>query len=623
MTLSNGHQKNISGLSSDIAQKSAKAPERKKPMISSEYKRLLMPDYQYVLDIKKELDVVLFCGLGGADIGIEKATGDPVDIAINHDPEAIGIHKANHPQSTHFIEDVFSVHPLVATRGRPVRLLWASPDCTHFSIAKGGTPCSKKIRSLAWVVVKWAKTVRPRMIFVENVKEFQTWGPLGKDNRPDKARLGETFKKWVEELKSLGYDVEWKLLRACDYGAPTSRKRLFLIARCDGQPIVWPKPTHGDPKDPETKKNKLKPWRTAAEIIDWSIPCPSIFERKRPLSENTLRRIAKGIMKFVINNPKPFIVSIANYSSDSINPVDKPLTTITANPKGGHHALVTPTLIQVNHTGEQLRGQSLEAPLPTLTLKNGHALISPTLINIGYGDKEGKRTPGLDVPLGTIVSGGKKHALVSAFLARQYGQSIGTAADAPLGTITRIDHSQLVTAFLAKHYTGATGSDMNKPIDTITAVDHNSLVTSHIVKMRGTNIGQSLDEPLQTITAGGNHFAQVLALLVKYYGNEKGGISIDEPLDTITTKDRLALITVYIKGEPYIIVDIGLRMLQPCELFPGNGFPADIIYDRQVDGTPVTKTAQVQKCGNAVPPQFAEAIVGANLTEPSRQETAA
>lgn len=361
------------------------------------------------------------------------------------------------------------------------------------------------------------------MIFLENVKEFQTWGPLGPDNRPDKSRAGETFNRWIAELRGLGYQVEWRILAACDFGAPTSRKRLFLIARCDGQPIVWPDPTHGDPKSPETKKKKLKPWHTAAEIIDWTIPCPSIFERKKPLSENTLRRIAKGIQKFVLNNPKPFIVSIANWSNDSINPADKPLTTVTANPKGGHHALVVPTLVQVNHTGNDHRTQTPDNPLPTLTAKNGYAVAAATLINIGYGEKPGQkaRVPGLDVPLGTVVSGGKKHALVSAFLARQYGQSVGTDADAPLGTITRIDHSQVVTAFLAKHYTGATGSEMNKPVDTITAIDHNSLVTSHLVKMRGTNIGQSVEEPLQTISAQGKHFAEVRALLVKYYGNEK------------------------------------------------------------------------------------------------------
>lgn len=537
-----------------------------------------MLNNQYeMLETKKELDIVLFCGGGGADTGIEQATGYPVDIAIDHDPEAIGMHAANHPQTVHFKEDVFAVHPLIATHGRPVRILWASPDCTHFSIAKGGTPCNKKIRSLAWVVIKWAKAVKPRMFFLENVKEFQTWGPLGADNRPDKAHSGETFKKWVEQLRNIGYEVEWKVLSACDFGAPTSRKRLFLIARCDGQPIVWPKPTHGDPKNPETKKNKLKPWRTAAEIIDWSISCPSIFERKKPLSDNTLRRIAKGIQKFVINNPKPFIV-------------------------------------QVNHTGDNYRGQNIDEPLTTLTGKNGYAIVSPTLINIGYGDAQGNRIPGLDVPLGTVVSGGKKHALVTAFLARQYGQSIGTAADAPLGTITRIDHSQVVTAFLAKHYTGATGSDMNSPVDTITAVDHNSLVTSHLAKVE--------DWKIQDIKVGKANFNEVLALLVKYYGNEQGGISLDEPLDTIPTKDRFALITVYIKGEAYIIIDIGLRMLQPHELFAAQGFPADYKFTHQADGTPITKTAQVQKCGNAVCPPVAKAIVAANLTEPNFMEKA-
>lgn len=538
----------------------------------------MLNDQYILMDTKPEIDGVLFCGGGGADTGIEQATGTPVDFAINHDSEAIGMHAVNHPQTVHFKEDVFAVHPLVATRGRPVRILWASPDCTHFSIAKGGKPVEKKIRSLAWVVVKYAKTVRPRIIYVENVKEFQTWCPLGSDNRPDKSRSGETFNKWVNELKKLGYQVEWRVLSACDFGAPTSRKRLFLIARCDGQPIVWPEPTHGDPKNPETKKNKLKPWRTAAEIIDWTIPCPSIFERKKPLSENTLRRIAKGIQKFVINNPKPFIV-------------------------------------QVNHTGDNCRGQSVDDPITTVTGKNGYAVVSPTLINVGYGDKDGKRVPGLDVPLGTITAGGKKHALVSAFLARQYGQSVGTAADTPLGTITRIDHSQIVTAFLAKHYTGATGSEMDKPVDTITAIDHNSLVTSHLVKMRGSNVGQSVEEPLQTISAQGTHFAEVRALLVKYYGNEKDGQPLNEPLDTIPTKDRFALITVYIAGEPYVIVDIGLRMLQPHELFAAQGFPANYIYNRQADGTPITKTAQVAKCGNAVCPPVAKAIVDANINK--------
>ena len=607
-----------------------------------------MLNKQYILmDTKPEIDVVLFCGGGGADTGIEQATGTPVDIAINHDPEAIGMHAANHPQTIHFKEDVFAVHPLVATRGRQVRILWASPDCTHFSIAKGGTPCNKKIRSLAWVVIKWAKTVRPRMIFLENVKEFQTWGPLGSDNRPDKSRSGETFNRWIAELRGLGYKVEWRVLSACDFGAPTSRKRLFLIARCDGQSIVWPDPTHGDPKSSETKKKKLKPWHTAAEIIDWSIPCPSIFERKKPLSENTLRRIAKGIQKFVLNNPKPFIVT--NNTGHPGAAVNEPLRTVTT---GNHHylctpilvgaggqtyagepqtadkpintltttnskALVVPTLIQVNHTGNDHRGQTPDNPLPTLTAKNGHAIAAATLINIGYGEKPGQnpRVPGLDVPLGTVVAGGKKHALVSAFLARQYGQSVGTAADAPLGTITRIDHSQVVTAFLAKHYTGATGSEIDKPVDTITAIDHNSLVTSHLVKMKGTNIGQSLEAPIQTITAGGLHFGEVRALLVKYYGNEKDGQPVNEPLDTIPTKDRFALITVYIGGEPYVIVDIGLRMLQPHELYAAQGFPADYIFDRQADGTPITKTAQVQKCGNAVCPPVARAIVAANLTK--------
>lgn len=537
-----------------------------------------MLNNQFVLDYQDEIDVDLFAGGGGASTGIERATGKPVDVAINHAPDALNLHAANHPQTQHFCADIYEVDPLIATRGRPVRLLWASPDCKHFSKAKGGKPVEKKIRSLAWVVVKWAKLVHPRIIMLENVEEFKTWGPL-KNNLPDPEHKGETFAQWVNSLKKLGYQVEYKELRACDYGAPTSRKRLFVIARCDGIPIVWPEPTHGDPKAKDFHKKKLKPWKTAGDIIDWSIPCPSIFERKKSLSDNTMRRIAKGIMKFVINNPKPFIVSIANWSGDSINPADKPLTTVTANPKGGHHALVT-----------------------------------PTLINIGYGEKQGQpaRVPGLGKPLGTVTAGGRKHALVAAYLKRDYGQSIGTAADEPLATITQIDHSGLVTAFMMKYYGGVVGSDTDAPLSTVTSIDHNALVSSHIIKLRGDNLGHKIDEPLQTISAQGRHFGEIQALLVKYYGNEQGGVAADEPLDTIPTKDRFALITVYIKGEPYIIVDIGLRMLQPRELYNAQGFYADYIIDKGLDGKKMSKTAQVRMCGNAVCPSVAEALVKVN-----------
>ena len=485
----------------------------------------------------KELAIDLFAGGGGASTGIELAIGKYVDDAINHDPEALGMHEVNHPQTRHHCTDIFEIDPLSVTDGNPVGLLWASPDCKHFSKAKGGKPVSKRIRSLAWVVVKWAKSVRPRTIFVENVEEFKTWGPL-KNNYPDPERKGETFNKWVNALKGLGYKIEWRELRACDYGAPTIRKRLFIIARRDNLPIVWPKPTHGDPKKAETKKKGLLPWRTAAECIDWSLPCPSIFERSKPLADNTLRRIAHGIMKYVINNPEPFIV-------------------------------------QVNHTeSDGFRGQ-----------KTKQARTS----------KE---------PLSTV--------LVTAFLEKQFGKSIGQNLKKPLGSVTSIDKHHLMTAHVAKHFTGAIGSDLKKPVGTVTSIDHNSLVTSHITKLRGTNIGHGADEPLHTVSAQGTHMGEVRALLIKYHGNEKDGLSLFEPMSTITTKDRLGLVTVMIKGEPYVITDIGMRMLQPHELYAAQGFPEGYIFDMTSDGKEIKKTGQVRMCGNSVCPDVAEAVVKAN-----------
>ncbi|MCL6443420.1 MAG: DNA cytosine methyltransferase [Alicyclobacillus sp.] len=465
--------------------------------------------------VNREIIVDNFAGGGGASTGIEYAIGRSVDVAINHDPAAIAMHAANHPHTKHYCESVWDVNPREATGGRPVALCWLSPDCKHFSKAKGGKPVEKSIRGLAWVAVRWAATVRPRVIILENVEEFKTWGPLLKDGKPDPKQKGRTFNAFVNALKRQGYQVDWRELRACDYGAPTIRKRLFLIARCDGRPIVWPKPTHGDPKSPEVKSGKLKPWRTAAEIIDWSLPCPSIFERDKPLAENTMRRIARGIVKFVIEDPQPFI-------------------------------------IKVNHHG---------------------GIVSPTLIQTGYGERDGQlpRVPGLDKPLGTVVAGGQKHALVAAFLAKHYGGN----------------------------YTGP-GTSMDEPVATITTTDHNALVTSHLVKMYGTN------------TAGGNHFGEVRAFLLKYYGADIGQ-TCREPLHTVTTKDRFGLVTI--RGQDYAIVDIGMRMLEPHELFAAQGFPPTYIIDRDANGKRYPKAAQVARCGNSVPPPFAEHLVRANLPE--------
>ncbi|WP_084213663.1 DNA cytosine methyltransferase [Thermicanus aegyptius] len=493
----------------------------------------------------QEVIVDNFAGGGGASTGIEMAIGRPVDIAINHDPAAIAMHKTNHPETEHYCESVWDVDPRKVTNGHPVALCWLSPDCTHFSKAKGGKPRSKKIRGLAWVAVRWATTVRPRVIILENVEEFQDWGPLTPDGFPNQKQKGRTFRSFVNALRRHGYAVEWRELRACDYGAPTIRKRLFLIARCDGRPIVWPKPTHGDPNSPEVRSGKLKPWKTAAEIIDWSLPCPSIFERKKPLAENTLRRIARGIFKFVINNPRPFIIKV-NHSADG-----------------------------------NFRGQRIDEPMQTITAKNGWGLVAP-------------------------------------IIARQFGQSIDRGVDDPLGTITAggMGKSQSVATFLAKYHTETThdarGQTLDQPLLTQDTSNRFALVTSHLIKMKGTNIGQPVTEPLQTITAGGNHFGEVRVFLMKYYGTGEGQ-DLREPLHTIPTKDRFGLVTVH--GVDYQIIDIGMRMLEPHELFAAQGFPKSYIINRDASGRKYPKSEQVARCGNSVPPPFAKALVRANLPE--------
>jgi DNA (cytosine-5)-methyltransferase 1 len=428
------------------------------------------------INLMDELIIDNFAGGGGASTGIELALGRPVDVAINHDPDAILMHKTNHPYTHHYCEDIWSVDPREVTKGRPVALCWLSPDCKHFSKAKGGKPVDKNIRGLAWVAVRWAATVRPRVIILENVEEFKTWGPV-KDGQPDINQKGRTFNSFVNALKRQGYEVDWRELRACDYGAPTIRKRFFLVARCDGKPITWPEPTHGE---------GLIPYRTAAEIIDWSYPMQSIFGRQRPLSESTMNRIAKGLKKFVIDNPNPYIV-------DS----DKAAYLIQ------YHS---------ETTRNEARGQNLTEPIMTVDSSN-------------------------------------RYGLVAAFISRQFGTSTGHEMTHPLGTVTAVDKSRLVAAYLTTYYG-------NKD-----------------------DIGQPLDEPLRTITS----------------------------------KDRFGLVTV--KGINYQITDIAMRMLQPRELYNAQGFPADYIIDHDYTGKTYPKSKQVARCGNAVPPPFAEALVRANLPE--------
>lgn len=508
-----------------------------------------------------EIIVDNFAGGGGASSGIELAIGRPVDIAINHDPAAIAMHEVNHPSTVHYCESVWDVDPRTATKGRSVALCWFSPDCKHFSKAKGGKPVEKNIRGLAWIVLKWAGLVRPRVIILENVEEFQTWGPLRK-GKPIKNKKGETFAKWKSQLISLGYEVDHQELRASDYGAPTIRKRFFLIARCDGKPIVWPKPTHAHPNSPEVKSGKLKPWRTAAEIIDWSLPCPSIFDTSeqikalygikaiRPLADNTLRRIAKGTEKFVINNYTPFITRV-NYS------------------KSKHHYC-----------------NSIEEPLATITAKNGWGIITPFLSQ--YHSFNG------DGPRGQIV-------------------------DRPLLTVDTNPRYALTAAFISKYYGTGEGSNLKDPLHTATTKDRNALVISHLVKLKGTNIGQSTTEPLQTVTAGGLHFGETRTVLTKVTDNQDLGrwSEVRELFNKYCgyniSDDEILLLKI--NGNLYFISDIGLRMLEPYELFAAQGFPADFIIDKDINGKRYSKKEQVARCGNAVPPPFAQHLVQANLPE--------
>lgn len=586
-----------------------------------------------------ELFVDNFAGGGGASTGIEMAIGRSVDIAINHDRDAIAMHKANHPNTKHFCEDVWAVDPKSACEGKSVALAWFSPDCTHFSRAKGGKPVDKNIRGLAWVTIRWAHGVRPRVIMLENVPEIQTWGPLGEDNKPIKERAGETFEGFVLALtkgipkqhpafsemcsaleisedskmadnlsKGLGYDLEYRILRSCDYGAPTTRTRIYIIARSDGKKIIWPEATHA-PKDTlEVAVGDKKPYRTAAECIDWSIPAQSIFEREKPLAENTLKRIARGIKKFVIDNPKPFII---NYKFD--NPpqdIDEPLSTVTSV---NNHYVIAPTIMS-NCTGNI--GAGANEPLPTVTTGNKNYLSAPILTKFNQHSKGQE----INRPIDTVMAGATRFGLVAPTLIQYHseqneGEVRGQELSEPLMTVDTAPRYALSVAHIMKNYGGnyeGAGSKADAPLDTVTAKDHNSLVTAHILTLRNNMDGQTVDEPLTTVSCSGAHHAEVQSFLVKYFSNGAAK-SIDDPLDTITTKDRFALVKIC--GEDYIITDIKMRMLQPRELFNAQGFPEDYIIDFEMGGKAYPKTQQVAKCGNAVTPPVATALVRANLPE--------
>lgn len=689
-----------------------------------------------------EIVVDFFCGGGGAGTGLEIGLGRAVNVAKNHSPQAISMHAVNHPGAQHFTTDVFEGDPDTECGGKAVGWFHMSPDCTHHSQAAGGQPRKREIRNLSWIGLKWAGMKRPRVISLENVKQILQWGrliakrdkatgrvvklggdvaapdevvPVGQQFLiPDPKQRGRTWRRFVALLEGMGYVVEWKVIRACDFGAPTSRERLFMIARCDGQPIVWPEPNHA--KNPAKGQQK---WKTAADCIDFTDLGKSIFGRKKDLAPATLRRVAKGMKKFVIDSAAPFIVPIANWSGETVQSSNEPLRTVTSYPKGGAFSVVSPIIAPATHQGSDRINDPLE-PLPTVTCANRGelTLISPTLIQSGYGERPGQepRVPGLDQPLGTVVAGGVKHALTSSILVGAGGpvyagnpvtadQPIGTlmtrshraVASAcivqaghgegsgankrrshgvndicgPVGTVTASGGGQSVSAavmiqanggFNTTHAKGMhepmttvtnTGSqqqlavanlvhlrgncdarDLNDPLHTISAGgQHHGLASAFMERAFGGSVGQGLDDPAPTITAGGGgksslvsltlspeHEAgalRVAAFLISYYGTENIS-ACDSPAPTITTKDRLAMVTVMVKGTPYVIVDICLRMLKPTELYKAQGFPADYIISHGADGKPFTKTQQVHMCGNSVSPPPMAALARAN--DPWRTE---
>jgi len=530
-----------------------------------------------------ELIVDLFAGGGGASLGIERATGISPHIAVNHDSAAISVHQVNHLDTIHYQEDVWQVDPIEATQGKSVGDLWMSPDCKYFSRSRGAAPVSPRIRSLPWAGVKWGGMVKPKRIYAENVPEIVDWGPViakrdpktgrvikldgtvaSKGERvpvqdqqlvPDKKRAGQTYKRFIKRLEQLGYTVETKILVAADYGAPTTRKRWFMIARCDGQPIVWPEATHAK-KDSEAVINgEKKPWVPVSECIDWEEPAYSIFLTKeqvkqhklpcrRPLADGTMNRIAKGLDRYVINNADPFVVHVQNSSSTGLNDINEPIRTITANPKGGGYSVAIP------------------------------------------------------------------------FMVKNYSGVIGHDIDRPIGAITTVDHHSIAMAHVYRDFGQSIGSGPDQPVGTITAAGNGKagVVLSYFSKFRGTNIGGELVEPLDTITAGGNHFAEIRAFLVRYHGSEKGGHGIEGPLGAITSKDEYGLVLVVVDGETYVLIDVLLRMLTPRELFRAQGFPDSYIVEYGYNGERLSKVDQVRLVGNSVPPQLAEAIVKANYS---------
>lgn len=628
-----------------------------------------------------------FAGGGGASTGIEMALGRSPDIAINHNAAALALHEANHPQTLHLSENVYKIDPLDYLRRSHVGLAWFSPDCKHFSKAKGGKPVERNIRDLAWIVPGWIERIQRSggkvdVVILENVEEFQDYGPLIETPRglmPDPERKGEHFRKWCRKIRALGGRIQWRELRGCDFGAPTIRKRFFAIIRFDDLPIVWPKPTHGSPEDQDVIAGRKLPWRTAFEIIDWSLPCPSIFDSSnviwekhglravRPLAHNTMARVARGLKRYVLDAERPFLVNLTH--GGRIESVDEPFKTITGAHRG-EKAVIAPHVMTMRNAGKPFNGinepthtitaggaglsvvapvltaaqhggsvRSMEDPTHTITAsrKDQNSVIAPTLVQIGYGERDGQAPRALDIgkPLGTAVAGGIKHAVASAFIARQFGTSTGHGIDQPAHTVMAdgAGKSQLVTAFIAQH-----NNDSRRE--------------------GGVNPGRSADEPLSTVTQSGSQQSVVAPFLQAYYGTGDGGAE-DEPVRTVTTKDRHGhveaaldippftpeqadrarevaallrsfgfwddreFVTLTIGPVTYVIVDVGMRMLVPRELYRAQGFPEDYEIERGADGTVFSKSVQVSCCGNSVCPPVAAALVSANCSSlAARKEVA-
>lgn len=616
-----------------------------------------------------EIIVDNFAGGGGASTGIEIATGRLVALAVNHDPAAILMHRTNHPYTEHFQASVWDIDPKAVCRGRPVGLAWFSPDCKHFSKAKGAALVDRKIRGLAWITLRWAATVRPRVIILENVEEFQTWGPVRK-GKPVKKLAGTTFRKFIDQLTELGYTVEYRELIAADYGAPTSRKRFYLVARCDGKPIVWPKPTHS-----KTGADGLPKWRSAAEIIDWSLPCPSVFASKaeimeryglkavRPLAKNTMRRVIRGVDKFTIRSGKPFIVPTGygerKGQAPRVHDMDAPVPTVvgtgkenlcrpllapvtvtnTSNSVGGtvgapvhtvttagNQMLVTPSLVSIGQIGGGDRIRDLREPVPTTVSKQEACLVSPSLIQYHTEQTEHVRASGLGTPINT-VDASNRYGLTCANLVEYYTGGRPLDVQDPLHTVTSHDREAVVAAHIAKYYGGVVGEKVGEPLPTVTAIDHNAVCAAHVVKFKGDNVGTPPSEPLQTVTASagkeracsGGTFAVCKAYLAKIRSGDDLGhwpeirALLNEFCGYTLAEDEVLLLEI--GGALYYIADIGLRMLSPRELYNAMGFPPDYIIDRDYLGNEYKKSAQVARCGNAVCPPVASALVRANLPE--------